>query len=175
MSPTKQPKAIERQATTIIPNPEVPEPIVFRKPNHTLGSSFAIHPSSIPSPTRSMISPATPRGEQSCLDSFSSHSSTKNSFEINNNNANPSSSSHRQQPQQPQPTIPHLEPSEPQKHDDRLGRVPSSTSPSPTKVPPRTGSRLSLSPIKIDHEATKALQEYYVPAWKTAVTRWGRR
>jgi DNA replication regulator DPB11 len=27
------------------------------------------------------------------------------------------------------------------------------------KVPPRTGSRLSLSPIKIDHEATKALQE----------------
>jgi len=27
------------------------------------------------------------------------------------------------------------------------------------KIPPRTGSRLSLSPIKIDHEATKALQE----------------
>ena len=27
------------------------------------------------------------------------------------------------------------------------------------KVPPRTGSRPSLSPIKIDHEATKALQE----------------
>jgi DNA replication regulator DPB11 len=27
------------------------------------------------------------------------------------------------------------------------------------KVPPRTGSRLSLSPIKIDHEVTKALQE----------------
>lgn len=27
------------------------------------------------------------------------------------------------------------------------------------KVPPRTGSRVSLSPVKIDHEATKALQE----------------
>ena len=159
VSPTKHPKAIERQATTTIPNPEAPEPIIFGKPNHTLGSSFAIHPSSIPSPTTSMISPATPRGERSRLDSFSSRSSTKNSFEINNNNAGPSSSSHRQQPQQRQPTVPHLEASEPQKHDDRLGRVPSSTSPSPMKVPSRTGSRLSLSPIKIDHEATKALQE----------------
>jgi hypothetical protein len=27
------------------------------------------------------------------------------------------------------------------------------------KVPSRAGSRLSLSPVKIDHEATKALQE----------------
>ena len=127
-------------------------------PNHTLTGSFAIHPSSIPSPTRSLISPATPRGERSRLDSLSSRSSTKNSFEINNNNAGSSSSSHRQQPQQRQPTVPHLEASEPQRHDAGLGRVPSSTSPSPMKVP-RTGSRLSLSPVKIDHEAAKALQE----------------
>jgi hypothetical protein len=39
-------------------------------------------------------------------------------------------------------------------------RVPSSKSPSPMKVPSQTGgSRLSLSPVKIDHDATKALQE----------------
>ncbi len=39
-------------------------------------------------------------------------------------------------------------------------RVPSSKSPSPMKVPSQTGgSRLSLSPVKIDHDVTKALQE----------------
>lgn len=40
------------------------------------------------------------------------------------------------------------------------GRVPSSKSPSPMKVlSQRSGSRHSLSPEKIDHDATKALQE----------------
>ena len=41
-------------------------------------------------------------------------------------------------------------------------RVPSSKSPSPMKSLGNMsggGSRLSLSPVKIDHEATKALQE----------------
>ena len=41
-------------------------------------------------------------------------------------------------------------------------RVPSSKSPSPMKSLKnisRSGSRQSLSPVKIDHEATKALQE----------------
>lgn len=41
-------------------------------------------------------------------------------------------------------------------------RVPSSKSPSPMKSLKNLGSsssRLSLSPVKIDHEATKALQE----------------
>jgi len=49
-----------------------------------------------------------------------------------------------------------------QDSDRHQGRVPSSTSPSPMKPPsPQKGGsfRQSLSPVKIDHEATKALQE----------------
>src|SRR5260221_6135226 len=49
-----------------------------------------------------------------------------------------------------------------QDSDLQQGRVPSSTSPSPMKPPsPQKGGsfRQSLSPVKIDHEATKALQE----------------
>ena len=49
--------------------------------------------------------------------------------------------------------------------EDPRMRVPSSKSPSPMKslynihANGGSGSRLSLSPVKIDHEATKALQE----------------
>lgn len=39
------------------------------------------------------------------------------------------------------------------------GRVPSSKSPSPMKILKNQGSRSSLSPVKMDHMATKALQE----------------
>ena len=47
-------------------------------------------------------------------------------------------------------------------NDDVRGRIPSSTSPSPMRAPSlqKSGSsRNSASPVKIDHEATKALQE----------------
>jgi len=45
--------------------------------------------------------------------------------------------------------------------DLQQGIIPSSTSPSPMKPPSQKGGsfRQSLSPVKIDHEATKALQE----------------
>lgn len=60
-------------------------------------------------------------------------------------------------PEQRQPTQTVLDP-----NDNARGRIPSSTSPSPMRAPSlqKSGSsRSSVSPVKIDHEATKALQE----------------
>lgn len=42
--------------------------------------------------------------------------------------------------------------------EKKNSRIPSSKSPSPLKLPRQT-SRSSLSPVKIDNEATKALQD----------------
>ena len=98
---------LERQPTTIVPQPDPPETSSFGVVQGILSrsASFIPHPSSIPTPAHSMV--AAEEG------------------------------------------------------DPRM-RVPSSKSPSPMKSLKnisRSGSRQSLSPVKIDHEATKALQE----------------
>jgi DNA replication regulator DPB11 len=106
----EKPRLLERQPTTIVPQPDPPETSSFGVVQGILSrsASFMPHPSSIctpPPPTRSMV--ASEEG------------------------------------------------------DPRM-RVPSSKSPSPMKSLKNiggSGSRLSISPVKIDHEATKALQE----------------
>jgi hypothetical protein len=59
----------------------------------------------------------------------------------------------------PKPTWQELE------HERQTARIPSSKTPSPVKLA-KTGSRSSISPAKIDHEVTKALQESITRALK---------
>ena len=99
----EKPRLLERQPTIIVPQLDPPETSSFGVVQGILSrsASFMPHPSSIPTPTRSV-------------------------------------------------------------DEDPRMRVPSSKSPSPMKSLKNVGgssSRLSLSPVKIDHEATKALQE----------------
>lgn len=109
-------------------------------PNHTLGgSSYIAHPSSIATPSRSLLGtpaftdPSRQGSVVSLLDGDGS-----GTFDFGASLARRRAATAGL--------------------DDV--RVPSSTSPSPMKAPlQRSTSRSSLSPMKVDHEATKALQE----------------
>ncbi|KJA25092.1 hypothetical protein HYPSUDRAFT_214141 [Hypholoma sublateritium FD-334 SS-4] len=136
----KNPKSLEREPTVIIPNPPEPEKFIFGMPNHTLGgSSYIPHPSSIATPSRSLLGTpafADPSRQGSVVSLLDADGSATFDF-------GPSLARRR---------------AATAGLDDV--RVPSSTSPSPMKAPlQRSTSRSSLSPMKVDHEATKALQE----------------
>ncbi|KDR78628.1 hypothetical protein GALMADRAFT_223890 [Galerina marginata CBS 339.88] len=166
----KKAKTVERHPTTILPNPEPPEKFSFGLPNETLGGpSGFIQPSSLISPAPSISTPPVqgPRQESYTMPSRQgsfAYDHNPESHPPTNPNQNPiqihqslskSSLKHRKSTilnidAEPQPTHGH--------EQQQDGRIPSSKSPSPMKVQ-RTNSRLSLSPVKIDHEVTKALQE----------------
>ncbi len=138
--PHPKKKNVEREPTVIIESSPEPEKYMFGMPNHTLGgSSYIPHPSSIATPSRSSLGfpafadPSRQGSVVSLLDGDGS-----GTFDFG------ASLARRRAPTAVL--------------DDT--RVPSSRSPSPMKAPlQRSTSRSSLSPMKVDHEATKALQE----------------
>ncbi|KAF8151040.1 hypothetical protein B0H34DRAFT_160966 [Crassisporium funariophilum] len=164
---------IERQPTTLIPHPDPPEAhnhsisgpgsgVSFGPAIGVLGrgsSSYIPHPSSIVSPSRSMASLAIvqygPTGDDGETFSFTAKSSRGESFDVGIgglSNALASGSNHNYQGEDLNG-----------ENDDTHERIPSSKSPSPMKSLRRVGStsstRQSLSPVKIDCEKAKALQE----------------
>jgi DNA replication regulator DPB11 len=141
--------------------PEVPiaaddmvlEPISFGIAQGALSrsTSFVPHPSSICTPTCSMASPVVQSLNNN--ESFTARS-TSNVESFKANDSRPLSRRPSQRSANDMPQVA-------EEVDSRM-RVPSSKSPSPMKLLKNIsggGSRLSLSPVKIDHEATKALQE----------------
>jgi len=141
---------VERQATTNIPDPEPPERLrsMASFPNETIeGRTMSSYLeelrrySSLPQTATQSMAMIPHEGRTSA-------ESTTLSWVGPRTDSLPMSCLRERQP-----TVLDL--------GEREGeRVPSSKSPSPMKVPSQTGgSRLSLSPVKIDHDATKALQE----------------
>jgi DNA replication regulator DPB11 len=152
-----KPRLLERQPTTIVPQPDPPETTSFGVVQGPLSrsTSFIPHPSSICTPTRSMVSPVI---QSSNNESFTARS-TSNVESFNANDLNMDSGPlSRRSSQRSTNVLPQAA-----GETDLRRRVPSSKSPSPMKslknIGGGRGSRLSLSPVKIDHEATKALQE----------------
>ncbi|KAH9481897.1 DNA topoisomerase 2-binding protein 1-A [Psilocybe cubensis] len=152
----KKTKPLERIATVVISTPEPPARMSFGQPNESLGGPAPVsHPSSIPTPGETILSPLAQgllqeQGSETSLP----HLSRRPSSNLNvNHDTDSNPNSHPQRVLQLQKTISVLDVT------DKVGRVPSSTSPSPMKIPRNQGSRSSLSPVKIDHQATRALQE----------------
>ncbi|KAJ3511371.1 hypothetical protein NLJ89_g4136 [Agrocybe chaxingu] len=152
----KPARSLERQPTTIICNSDPPEQPMFGLPTGLGGSSFYVPPSSLLTPQRSLASPPQYRpdpNEPETIDWLREVAGP--TTQPSNPEPNPNPSGQRRKA-----TIPNLD-EEPVGTDP--GRIPSSKSPSPMKAPAPLrhsgSSRLSLSPVKIDHEATKALQE----------------
>ncbi|CAA7267493.1 unnamed protein product [Cyclocybe aegerita] len=154
--PLKPARSLERQPTTIIRNSEPPEQPMFGLPTGLGGSSFYVPPSSLLTPQRSLASPPQYRPDPNEPETNDWLREVAGSAtQPSNPDPNPNSNGQRRTA-----TIPNLN-EEPVGTDP--GRIPSSKSPSPMKAPASLrhsgSSRLSLSPVKIDHEATKALQE----------------
>ncbi|KAF8903729.1 hypothetical protein CPB84DRAFT_1746116 [Gymnopilus junonius] len=136
---------------------EPQESMSFGAPNGLLGGeSTFIHPSSLVTPGASVRSLPV-QGPRQPSESF-----------IKENEQNNNSLRHRQSTVLIEPDaedtgsgVSKQQQHSYHQHDrDRRDRVPSSMSPSPMKMPmQRTNSRGSLSPVKINHEAAKALQE----------------
>ncbi|KAF8193425.1 hypothetical protein BJ912DRAFT_241190 [Pholiota molesta] len=144
-SSSKKANTLERQSTIILPDPPESEHYTFGLPNHTLGGSYIPHPSSIITPARSFIATAAGSFSESLVEAQKPARERElhpeGSFDF-------SASIARRQGRSAAELA--------------AARVPSSKSPSPMKAPPglvRTSSRASLSPVKIDPQATKALQE----------------
>ncbi|KAF8813526.1 hypothetical protein BYT27DRAFT_7131662 [Phlegmacium glaucopus] len=156
----EKPRLLERQPTTIIPQLDPPETTSFGVAQGPLGrsSSFIPHPSSLCTPARSVASPVLQFPNHN--ESFTARS-TSNVESFNANDLNLDLGSLSRRPSQRSADVISQAAGE---GDSRI-RVPSSKSPSPMKslqnihANGSSSSRLSLSPVKIDHEATKALQE----------------
>ena len=138
--PHPKKKNLEREPTVIVASSPEPERYMFGMPNHTLaGSSYIPHPSSIATPSRSSLgfpAFADPSRQGSVVSLLDGEGSGTFDFGASLARRRAATAG----------------------LDD--ARVPSSRSPSPMKAPlQRSTSRSSLSPMKVDHEATKALQE----------------
>ncbi|KAF8963182.1 twin BRCT domain-containing protein [Flammula alnicola] len=129
--PSKKAKTIERQPTTLIPDPELQKVHIRHAESHARRSYIA-HPSSICTPTRqgSFMSRSGSLADDLHSNSFNASNPQRRNSSVNSD----------------------------MERVDPDFRVPSSKSPSPMKIP-WAGSRASLSPLKIDHKATKALQD----------------
>lgn len=147
-SPSEKPKTLERQSTIILPDPPESEHYTFGMPNHILGGSYIAHPSSLLTPTHSVIGAAVYTAG-SFSESLVEVQKPARERELHQEGSFDFSASIALRQGRTAAEL-------------AATRVPSSKSPSPMKAPPglvRTSSRASLSPVKIDAQATKALQE----------------